>query len=204
MARVAMVGENMTRLCELAEKYGSDKTPSIFHGYTPFYDELLKDRDVKRVLEIGIGNVACMNHVKDYKPGASLRMWRDYFPDVEIWGLDNDPGVLVNEERIHSLPCDQSSQLSLLDTVGWFYDADIRNFDLILDDGSHVLEHQALTSNTLIPKLLSRTGVYIIEDVAWRSELYALLNKNFPIEVKIFNLKRTPDDCVFYVEGSKL
>ena len=29
------------------------------------------------------------------------------------------------------------------------------NFDLILDDGSHVLEHQALTANTLIPKLLS-------------------------------------------------
>lgn len=191
----------MTRLCELAEKYGSDKTPSIFHGYTPFYDELLKDRDVKRVLEIGIGNVACMNHVKDYKPGASLRMWRDYFPEAKIFGADNDSGVLFNDTlHIYTLWCDQSSERSLVDMAGVLGG----NFDLILDDGSHVLEHQALTSNTLIPKLLSRTGVYIIEDVAWRSELYALLNKNFPIEVKIFNLKRTPDDCVFYVEGSKL
>ena len=103
MARVAMVGENMTRLCELAEKYGSDKTPSIFHGYTPFYDELLKDRDVKRVLEIGIGNVACMNHVKDYKPGASLRMWRDYFPK-NFLRVDNDPGVLFNDTE-RSIPC---------------------------------------------------------------------------------------------------
>jgi hypothetical protein len=192
----------MSYLCQLAEQYGCDKTASIFHDYTPFYDELLSRRSIKRVLEIGIGNVVCMNHMQDYKPGASLRMWRDYFSNAEIWGLDNDQGVLFQEERIHTLPCDQSSQLSLLDTVGWFYDADIRNFDLIIDDGSHQLEHQALTANTLIPRLLSPTGVYVIEDVIWRKELYAMLP--FPVEVKIFNLKRTPDDCLFIIEGSKL
>lgn len=64
------------------------------------------------------------------------------------------------------------------------------------------MPHQALTANTMIPMLLSPTGVYVIEDVIWRKELYALLP--WPVEVKIFNLKRTPDDCVFVIEGSKI
>lgn len=187
----------MTRLCDLAKKYGCDKTVSIFHDYTPFYDQLLQGRTVTRVLEIGIGSVASMSHVKDYKPGASLRMWREYFPEAMIWGLDNDPGVMINERHILSLPCDQGNELSLTRVA-----YDLGHFDLIIDDGSHQLPHQALTANTLIPKLLSPTGVYVIEDVIWRRELYALLP--FPVEVKIFNLKRTPDDCLFIVEGSKL
>ncbi len=188
----------MTRLCELAEKYGCDKTASIFHDYTPFYDSLLGHREVKRILEIGIGNVACMNHLKTYTPGASLRMWADYFPDAEVWGLDNDPGVLINEGRIRSMQCDQSREESLLETAQQLSG----KFDLILDDGSHYFLHQALTANIFIPKLLSRTGVYIIEDVIQRRELYELLP--FPVEVRIFNLKRTPDDCVFVIEGAKL
>ena len=190
------------RLSELAEKYGCDKTPSIFHSYTPFYYELLRGRDVKRVLEIGIGSVPTMSHLTQYKPGASLRMWGEYFPKAEIWGLDVDLAVMVNDGNIHSLPCDQSSAVSLIDTVGWFYDADIRQFDLIIDDGSHQVRDQALTANTFIPKLLSQQGVYIIEDVMWRKELYALLP--WPVEVKLFDLRRTPDDCVFWIEGSNI
>lgn len=199
----------VTRLCELAQKYGSDKCPAIFHGYTPFYDELLRGRDVKRVLEIGIGSVATMSHMDNYQPGASLRMWHDYFPEADIWGLDNDDNVLAprgdddGTGRIHDLQCDQSSALSLIDTVGWFYDADIRQFDLIIDDGSHIVEHQALTANTFIPKLLAPNGVYIIEDIFERSRLYSLLPK-WPVEVKLFDLRRTPDDCVFWIEGSNI
>jgi hypothetical protein len=188
----------MTRLCDLAQKYGCDKTKSIFHDYTPFYDSLLGHRNVKRVLEIGIGTVACMNHMQHYTPGASLRMWRDYFPEAFIWGMDIDVTVMINESRILSIHGDQSSSEHLCraaDLLGG-------KFDVIIDDGSHVLEHQALTANTLIPKLLSPTGVYVIEDVIWRRELYPLLP--FPVEVKIFDLKRTPDDCLFIIEGAKL
>ena len=188
----------MSRLCELAEKYGCDKVASIFHDYTAYYDELLRDRPVKRVLEIGIGNMACMNHLQEYKPGASLRMWRDYFPGAEIWGVDNDPGVFFQESAIHTTYCDQSLEASLVYVAGLLGG----KFDFILDDGSHQLEHQALTANTLIPRLLSPTGVYVIEDVIWRKELYAMLP--WPVEVKIFNVKKRPDDCLFIIEGSKI
>lgn len=188
----------MTPLCELAAKYDCDKTVSVFHNYTPFYHELLRGRDIKRVLEIGIGSKKVMGHVDSYQPGASLRMWRDYFPEAEIWGLDVDPDVMVNEDRINSLWCDQSSITSLTRVA----DALGGRFDFILDDGSHRCEHQALTANMLIPRLLASKGVYVIEDVIWRRELYSLLP--WPVEVKIFNLKRTPDDCVFVIEKENI
>jgi hypothetical protein len=187
----------VTRLCELAKKYGCDKVGSIFHDYTPFYHDLLHGRQLRNVLEIGIGNVACMNHLKQYQPGASLRMWRDYFPSAQIWGLDNDVNVLFDECRIHTLFCDQGSKESLEKACVQLGGP----FDLIIDDGSHILEHQALTANTLIPRLLSRNGIYVIEDVIYRKELYTQLP--FPVEVKIFNLKRTCDDCLFIIEGVK-
>ena len=189
----------MSRLCELAEKYGSDKTAKFRHPYTPFYDELLRDRNVQRVLEIGIGTPACMNSfVPNYEVGASLRMWRDYFPAAEIVGLDNDPSAFIQEDRILSVKCDQSSRVSLVSTAQILGG----KFDFIVDDGSHRYDHQALTANTLIPKLLSSTGVYVIEDVMYPKELYALLN--WPAEVKLFDYKRTPDDCLFIIEGSKI
>ncbi len=185
-------------LRELAEEYRSDKVNTILHDYIPTYERLLYGREIQRVLEIGIGTMDAMRHVNGYQPGASLRMWRDYFPGAEIWGVDIHPGVMVNEVRIRSMVGDQSNTESLLHiarTVGG-------RFDFIVDDGSHNLDHQALTANTLIPLLLAKKGVYVIEDVIWRKDLYALLP--WPVEVKICDLKRTPDDCLFIIEGSKI
>lgn len=185
-----------SRLCQLAEKYRSDKVASIFHDYTPFYDELLRGREVKHVLEIGIGTPAGMPHMEGYQTGASLRMWREYFPEAEIWGIDNNPDAMISEEpRIHVFLCDQSDEFALSATAAYFTE----KFDLIIDDGSHRFEDQALTANIFIPQLLSPNGVYVIEDVWSKRELYALLP--FNVEVKMFNLKRTSDDCLFIIKG---
>ena len=56
-----------------------------------------------------------------------------------------------------------------------------------------------MTANIFIPALLSPTGVYVIEDVWSKRELYALLP--FNVEVKMFNLKRTSDDCLFIIRA---
>ena len=37
-------------LTEIAEKHGTDKCPALAHSYTPFYEELLAGRDVRRLL----------------------------------------------------------------------------------------------------------------------------------------------------------
>jgi hypothetical protein len=145
----------MTELCKLAKAYGTDKYPY----YTPLYDALLSARrpSVRSVLEIGIGTKAAMGHVPNYQPGASLRMWRDYFPSAVVYGVDKDPSALVMGERLVTWCGDQSRAL-FAPEVCYQY------FDLILDDGSHDPEDQINTAIALMP-LLAPGGLYIIEDV---------------------------------------
>jgi demethylmacrocin O-methyltransferase len=134
------------------------------HGYTPVYWEALKDKrnDIRRVLEVGIGyKNATYNAYWPY--GASLRMWEEFLPNAEIYGMDIHPEVFINEGRIKSLYTDQSSVISLMDNIHSLCDTG-GPFDLIIDDGSHILEHQILTANCYLP-FLAADGIYIIEDV---------------------------------------
>src|SRR6267154_394057 len=116
-----------TSLCLLALQYGTDKAPRSGHGYTPYYHELFASRrgQVRKVLEIGID------------VGASLRMWRDYFPSATIYALDSDTSKLISEHRIQSLFCNQGDSVQLQIAMDWAG----HDFDLILDDGSHEPSH---------------------------------------------------------------
>lgn len=148
-----MAGTEITPLCELARKHGTDK--SAHHEYTPVYYALLKDRReiTKRVLEIGIG-YQC-HHV-----GGSAHMWEDFFPNAEIVMLDSNAEVFINEGRIRSLAADQSSTNSLLAAMS----AVVGLCDLIVDDGSHETAHQITSMLTLLP-FLTRDGIYVVEDL---------------------------------------
>jgi hypothetical protein len=148
----------LTDLCRLAEKYGTDKAGY----YTPFYSLLLDRRRpyVQAVLEIGIGTPAAMAHIPGYKIGASLRMWRDYFPNAQIFGADKDIAALFVDDRIKTLLCDQSNEYELLRMA----DRVAVPLDLIVDDGSHRPDDQIRTALTLLPKLVEG-GIYIVEDV---------------------------------------
>ena len=85
----------MTPLCELAVKHGTDKC-SAKHQLTPLYHELFERRreTVCKVLEIGVGSEQTM--WPGYRPGASLRMWAEYFPGAYVYGLD------VNSNPAHA------------------------------------------------------------------------------------------------------
>ena len=41
------------------------------------------------------------------KPGASLRVWRDFFPNAKIYGGDIDKETLFIEDRISTYYVDQ-------------------------------------------------------------------------------------------------
>jgi hypothetical protein len=141
----------------LAHKYGTDKMLPTkdcgYHGYTPFYNNLFKDKrdDYENILEIGIFE------------GGSHRMWHDYFSKAIIYGiditLDYCKEEYVNSERIKLFVGKQENKEFLDNT---FKDID---FDLIVDDGSHFGKHQQLSFLYLWPKLKSG-GYYIIEDLA--------------------------------------
>src|SRR5262249_9164436 len=144
-------------LCELARKYGTDKggahlqAGDTCHNYTPAYHELFKDRreQVKNVLEIGVSH------------GCSLRMWRDYFPNAQIYGVDTHESCLFAEDRIMCFAADQYNERDLRDVIETVRPA---QFDLIVDDGSHEPAHQIFSATVLLP-VLKKDGLYVIEDI---------------------------------------
>jgi hypothetical protein len=167
----------MTKLCDLARHYGSDKCKF----YTPLYDRLFsaKRESVRRVLEIGIGHPDLMQGYVDelgltYETGASLKMWRDYFPNAHIYGLDVNPDSFVNEGRIHSMFVDQRDADSLYLVSAYLGG----NFNLIVEDGLHVVDAQLRTAREFIP-LLAQDGIYIIEDICTPDEA-AFLESQLP------------------------
>ncbi len=130
---------DISSLEALAVKYSTDKYQ---HGYIPFYEQHLP-KNPARILEIG-----CLT-------GASLRMWREYFPDTEIHCLDlfeehpqpeDIPGVIYWKGN-------QTDQF-ILEQLRRLH------FDVVIEDGSHALVHQWVTFYSLI----GCTDLYVLED----------------------------------------
>lgn len=187
-----------TPLCELAFKYGSDKCPQIKHHYTPFYFELFKDRTyrVKKILEIGIGDAQEMawTKVPGYVTGASLRMWRDFFPFVQVYGADIDEKMLFEADRIETFQCDQSEKEDLerlIKNTG-------TDIDLFIDDGSHKPQDQVFTCLTVMP-MLRQDAIYVIEDVGDLSIMDKL--SEFDCQYKRFKRKSCWDDRLLVIRN---
>ena len=135
-------------LDELGLRFQTDKASS-HHGYLGFYQRFLEEiRDEARtVLEIGV-----------YQ-GRSLRMWEAFFPQAEIVGLDIDPASKAYEGgRVRIEIGDQSSP-AVLERL-------VRSgpFDLVIDDGSHVWDHQIASLRHLYPHVMAGR-YYILEDL---------------------------------------
>lgn len=161
-----------TELCQLGLSHGTDK---VVGGFTAFYHLLFSGRrDITKLLEIGIGTASTMTHVEDYRPGASLRMWADYFPAADIYALDIDASVLVNEGRIHSMQCNQRIPHQLKQVAEW------GSFDIIIDDGDHTVDSQLTALKYLLP-LVKPGGLYIIEDAQEQEELSNHLSDDFKL-----------------------
>jgi len=140
-------------LRDLAIVYGTNKWGD--HWYAKHYEthfEALRRRQLN-VLEIGIGG--------DTTPesgGGSLRMWRTYFPNSRIYGIDIHDKSPHNERRIQTFRGSQADETLLLDVV-----RRIGRIDIVIDDGSHRNEHVLKTFAFLFPRL-SDTGMYVVED----------------------------------------
>jgi hypothetical protein len=130
----------------LAAVYGSDKGATA-HRYVDLYEQHLAPlrRSATKVLEIGI-----------YR-GASLQMWRDYFPRAEVIGVDIKE-IPVPGPRIRTLVGDQSDPALLAKLAGE------GPYDLVVDDGSHHASHIAASFAGLFDAVRPG-GFYVIEDM---------------------------------------
>lgn len=149
----------MNRLTEIANKYNTDKGTNVCcdnnchgHGFTEFYYDKFKDLKDPVILEIGVWK------------GASIKMYNEFFNgDCEIYCIDIDKSCDVSKlgDNIHFYQVDQGNKTQLENFKSKIGDV---KFDIILDDGSHLIEHQMI-SYMCLRKLLKPTGIYVMEDL---------------------------------------
>lgn len=129
---------------------GTDKS-SVHHYYTKIYSDyfdVIKDKPLK-FLEIGIFY------------GHSVRMWEAYFSKAELHFIDIDSSrIEYQSTRSHYHFLDQSNPYAL----NQFIESTGGDFDIMIDDGGHMMNQQ-ITSFLLLFSALKSGGVYVIEDL---------------------------------------
>ena len=137
----------------LAKLHNSDKRgiPSYIPHYHRHFGPLRKKK--LNILEIGVGG-----YKSPHDGGNSLRMWKDYFPNSTIHGLDLYDKSALAEERIKIYKGDQCDRDCLMKIYN-----DMGGIDIVIDDGSHYSEHVTSTFKILFP-LLAEHGIYAVED----------------------------------------
>lgn len=132
-------------------KINSGKSIHKWAHYFPIYERHLTQYRNKTItfLEIGV------NH------GGSLEMWSRFFgPLATIIGIDINPECKKHEaDGINVRIGDQSDPIFLKSVVEEFGIPDI-----VLDDGSHRMEHILSSFKFFYPKI-SKNGLYIVEDL---------------------------------------
>lgn len=148
---------------ETFKKYGSnkggewkDRNNIIRSFYAEFYEEILKNLDIKNILEIGIG-------LDNEAPGSSLKSWKELFPNANIFGADVNRNVLFQEDRIQTFYTNQLNRSDLLDLKKKLVD---KKFNVIIDDGLHTFEANINTFEILYD-LLDKNCYYFIEDIIY-------------------------------------
>jgi hypothetical protein len=163
-----MVGASMVTLAKLFGKWGTDKA---FGYYPGVYECLFRQRrgEIRAILEIGIGTMLPGVHSSmvdyagpGYRPGGSLRAWRDYFEQAIVCGLDVQPDTQFDgEARIVTRLCNSTDASDVRQLMR----GDFPNqFDIIIDDGSHYADDQLKTMFNMFP-FVAEGGVYIVEDL---------------------------------------
>lgn len=139
-------------IVEAAKSINYGNFVKLEHYFEAYEDNFWRYQNLPiRILEIGV------------KDGGSLRLWRNYFWNAEkVYGLD------INIECIRHADPDagihvivgSAEHKYLLEEVATNYGP----FDIIIDDGSHLVSHQILAFQTLFP-LLAPGGTFVIEDL---------------------------------------
>ena len=139
----------MKTLYELDNIY-TDKGNS--HTYFDSYMKIFNDRrNAENVLEVGV------------REGGSLKLWLEYFPEAFVHGVE------LSAHYVLWNLLDQFSGRYVINFADAYTKRTVESygdqkFDIIIDDGSHVVEHQIFFIQNYFD-LLKDDGVMIIEDI---------------------------------------
>jgi hypothetical protein len=139
-------------LQKLLPLYSSKWNPHLFGQHYQEHFAPLRNKNLK-VLEIGVGG-----YEDSSSGGDSLRMWKQYFPNSMIYGMDIVDKKVLEEDRIKIFQGSQDDEIFLKKFV-----AETGKFDIIIDDGSHRNDHVIKTFKILFPQL-NNGGIYVVED----------------------------------------
>lgn len=176
-----------TSLCRIMTSFGSDKGRGWLN-YTTVYSALLGSlRAVPLcIFELGFGTTN-PSHAYSMgvsgRPGASLRGWRAFFPQAEVFGADIDRDILFNEAGIQTYFCDQLDATSIREM--WDRPELRMGMDVIIEDGLHTFEaNVSFLENSI--DLVRPGGFYIIEDIAasnidrWKNQIRSVYLEKYP------------------------
>jgi predicted O-methyltransferase YrrM len=140
----------MARVTISEREAESDK--HYWHRYTETYRRAFAAlNDTVRVVEFGVHHGASINWLADCFPGAEI-VGADILPVQPDWPAD---------ARISYRQIDQADRAAVKTMLAGI-EGDL---DLIIDDGSHIPQHQATCLAEGMPRL-RRGGLYILEDIS--------------------------------------
>jgi len=131
------------------DNIGLKNVPSkIQHNYLTLMDFHFapKRTSVTKILEIGV------------QTDRSVKMWEEYFPNAEIYGLDIDNKCKQYEKNRVKIIIGNQNDINCLSKLP-------NDFDIIIDDGSHIENHVITSLNYLYENKLKIGGIYVIEDM---------------------------------------
>lgn len=178
---------NKNSLDDIAKYHGTDKS-SETHNYCKKYQKYFPYNryDSLKILEIGIWE------------GESLRMWKDYYSNSTIIGIDINKDCLIHKNENQKIFVEIGSQndKSFLEYImnKW------GPFDLIIDDGSHMNSDVIFSFINLFDSVKNH-GIYVVEDSCcsyWNNYGGGFRNENGSVEF----FKNLIDDVNFNGEYS--
>jgi hypothetical protein len=160
----------------------TDKTQDGNHKYQHMYHRYLAQSALQscleepvqkkkfRMLEIGLGCHPSGGMIHR-TPGGSAFAWRHLFPadsfdlDLHIMEFDKQCATkwAADHPTIAKVHTGDASNATDLDRV--WQESGGAPFDFIVDDASHINEHQIKTFEHMITHVAAEGGVYVIEDI---------------------------------------
>ena len=184
---------NQQSFTEIIKKYESDNLvngtdKSTDHTYNLVYEQIFlpyRNKEIN-ILEIGLYS------------GADLLAFDDYFDNANIYGIDiTDKNLIPELKTKFNIYIGDATIDSTINYFG-------QQYDIIIEDASHMKEHQ-IKHFIDYSKFLKQDGIYVIEDIS--SANYDELTQTFKqlaiekgLSFEIYDnrtLKNRHDDILF-------